>query len=135
MTAVVCVALALATGTCQPARGGEAIVAARGGQAASVPVAHLAEWTCIHSGAWPDGRRVSRHGEGPWNADTGNGYHGGLQLDRDFEEAYGRDMLAKYGGRDAEVWTPREQMIVANRAVPTRGFQPWPMTGRACGLV
>lgn len=83
---------------------------------------HLREWTCIHNG------------EGAWNADTGNGYHGGLQMDRDFMRTWGPDMLARYGGW-AELWTPRDQMIVAERAWRQRGFQPWPQTARACGLL
>lgn len=129
-----CLALGLGPpATC--ARGGEAIPTPRGGHATRPEVPHLAEWTCIHSGAWPDGRRVARHGEGSWTSHTGNGYFGGLQFDRHFEEAWGRDMLRKYGGRDADWWTPREQMLVANRALPTRGFSPWPLTARACGLL
>lgn len=86
------------------------------------PVEHLREWTCIHNG------------EGAWNANTGNGYHGGLQMDDSFMRTYGADMLAKYHGA-AEIWTPREQMIVAERAYDAgRGFHPWPQTSRACGL-
>lgn len=78
---------------------------------------------------------VCIHGhEAAWNADTGNGYHGGLQMDWSFMKAYGRDMLAKYHGRGAEVWTPAEQIIVADRAHETRGFGPWPNTRIPCGV-
>lgn len=87
------------------------------------PVPHTPQWTCIH------------HGEGAWSSATGNGYHGGLQMDDSFERAYGQDMLRRYGGH-AELWTPRDQMIVAERAYESgRGFQPWPNTARACGLL
>lgn len=86
------------------------------------PVQHLAEWTCIHGK------------EGAWN-DTGDPYWGGLQMDRTFMTTYGRDMIAKYGGW-AHLWTPRDQMIVAERAYDAgRGFNPWPNTARACGLL
>ncbi len=87
------------------------------------PVEHLREWTCIHER------------EGAWNANTGNGYHGGLQMDSSFMRTYGADMIRKYGG-GAELWTPRDQMIVAERAHDAgRGFHPWPNTARACGYI
>ena len=93
------------------------------------PVQHLAEWTCIHER------------EGAWN-DVGDPYWGSLQMDRPFMRTYGRDMLAKYAGRGhqglgfADAWTPRDQMIVAERAYDAgRGFHPWPNTARACGLL
>jgi len=89
----------------------------------TTPVKHSTEWGCIH------------RGEGAWNDATGNGYYGGLQMDRNFERQYGADMLVRYQG-DANLWTPRDQMIVAERAYESgRGFAPWPMTARACGLI
>lgn len=124
------IAICVVLGIC-PGRGGHAAAVgpARGGRATLVeaPVRELkrfASWICIH------------RGEGAWNANTGNGYHGGLQMDTSFMRAYGRSMLAKYGGRGAEVWTPAEQIRVAERAyVSGRGFYPWPNTARACGLI
>src|SRR5262245_19100245 len=35
-----------------------------------------AKWECIHNG------------EGAWNSNTGNGYHGGLQMDYTFQRLY-----------------------------------------------
>lgn len=82
----------------------------------------LADWTCIHGG------------EGAWNAHTGNGYYGGLQMDATFERTYGRDMLARYRGH-ADSWPPKAQIIVAQRAYAQgRGYAPWPNTSHACGL-
>jgi hypothetical protein len=96
---------------------------ARGGEAIELePIGDLAAWTCIH-------RR-----EGAWN-DAGDPYWGGLQMDRSFMRAYGRDMLARYRGRLADAWTPRDQMVVAERARRVRGYHPWPNTARACGLL
>lgn len=84
-------------------------------------VGNVTAWQCIHQG------------EGAWNA-TGF-YHGGLQMDWTFMRTYGRDMLRRHGGVGAEAWTPREQIIVAQRAfVQGRGYAPWPATSRACGL-
>lgn len=84
-------------------------------------IPHLAAWLCIHSG------------EGAWNAETGNGYHGGLQMDSSFEQTYGAAAYARWG--HASAWPPAEQMLAAERAYASRGFAPWPLTARACGLL
>ena len=68
-------------------------------------------WVCIH-----------RH-EGAWN-DSGDPYWGGLQMDRGFMRAYGRDMIARHHGGLADTWTPAEQIVVAERAYASRGFAP-----------
>jgi hypothetical protein len=82
----------------------------------------LRAWLCIQ-----------RH-EGPWNARTGNGYYGGLQMDLAFQRRYGLDLLRKKGTADR--WRPIEQIWVAERAYRSgRGFWPWPNTARACGLL
>ncbi len=89
-------------------------------QAASPP--HRDAWLCIH-----------RY-EGSWNARTGNGYYGGLQMDVHFQAAYGSTLLRRKG--TADNWTPLEQMWVAERALQRgRGFYPWPNTARYCGLL
>jgi hypothetical protein len=79
-------------------------------------------WVCIH-----------RH-EGAWN-DSGDPYWGGLQMDRGFMLAYGRDMIARHKGGLADEWTPAEQIVVAERAYASRGFAPWPNTARSCGVL
>lgn len=84
---------------------------------------NVGDWTCIH------------RGEGAWN-DAGDPYWGGLQFDRGFMRTYGPDMIRRHHGGLANTWTPREQIIVAERARASgRGYQPWPNTGRACGLL
>ena len=60
-------------------------------------------WVCIH-----------RH-EAAWN-DRGDPYWGGLQMDRGFMRAYGRDMIRRHHGGLADTWTPAEQIVVAERA-------------------
>jgi len=83
---------------------------------------HKAAWLCIQG-----------H-EGPWRANTGNGYYGGLQMDLSFQRSYGRYLLRMKGY--AHRWTPIEQMWVAERAYRSgRGFYPWPNTARSCGLL
>jgi hypothetical protein len=82
----------------------------------------LAAWLCIH-----------RH-EGPWHANTGNGYYGGLQMDVSFQRAYGPGLVRRKGL--AHRWGYLEQIWVAERAYRSgRGFHPWPNTARACGLL
>jgi hypothetical protein len=82
---------------------------------------HYHQWLCIHS-----------H-EGAWNANTGNGYYGGLQMDYSFMSTYGGNLLRSKG--TANNWSPLEQMWVAENAWGTRGFYPWPNTARMCGLI
>ena len=55
-------------------------------------------------------------------------------MDVGFQHTYGADMIARYHGGLANTWTAPEQIIVANRAWQTRGYQPWPNTSRMCGL-
>jgi hypothetical protein len=75
---------------------------------------------CIHAG------------EGGWKDDTGNGYQGGLQMTRGFQEAYAPWALAAFG--TANRWPVTVQIAAGIRAWTSRGFQPWPNTSRACGL-
>jgi hypothetical protein len=82
--------------------------------------AHLAQFTCIH------------HFEGSWT-DSGAPFWGGLQMDMGFQATYGGWLLRTKG--TADHWTPLEQIWVAERAVPSRGFNPWPNTARYCGLL
>jgi hypothetical protein len=82
---------------------------------------HLTAWLCIH------------RGEAQW-ADPNPPYYGGLQMDYEFQQTYGRELLRRKG--TADHWTPLEQMWVAERAFRSgRGFYPWPNTARVCGLL
>lgn len=81
----------------------------------------VADFRCIH------------RFEGAWTANTGNGYFGGLQMDRRFMARYGARLYRVKGTADR--WTPGEQIRAAIRAWHERGFTPWPNTARLCGLV
>lgn len=82
----------------------------------------LDAFTCIHQY------------EGAWNANTGNGFYGGLQMDMAFQASYGAEFLARYG--TADNWPIWAQLKAASRAYQSgRGFYPWPNTARACGLI
>jgi hypothetical protein len=83
---------------------------------------HKRQWLCIH-----------RY-EGSWQANSGNGYYGGLQMDLSFQRRYAPGLLSRKGTADR--WTPLEQMWTAERAHRSgRGFYPWPNTARYCGLI
>jgi hypothetical protein len=82
---------------------------------------HKAAWLCIH-----------RY-EGPWR-DPNAPYYGGLQMDLTFQRMYGLALLRRKGTADR--WGALEQMWVAERALRAgRGFYPWPVTARRCGLI
>jgi hypothetical protein len=82
---------------------------------------HLRAWICIHGY------------EGSWR-DPNAPYYGGLQMDLTFQRQYGRRLLRHKG--TADHWTRLEQMWVAERAHRSgRGFYPWPLTARRCGLI
>jgi hypothetical protein len=94
------------------------LAARAGGEASRV----WAAFQCIH-----------RY-EGAWDANTGNGYYGGLQMDRGFQQSYGAEFLRAYG--TADHWPPAVQISVAMRAyLSGRGFYPWPTSARSCGLI
>ena len=79
------------------------------------------------------GLRCIHTHEGAWNANTGNGYYGGLQMDSSFMSTYGPTYLRSYG--TADKWPPIDQLRAAYKAVQSRGYQPWPNTARMCGLL
>jgi hypothetical protein len=82
---------------------------------------HLRAWICIHGY------------EGSWR-DPNAPYFGGLQMDLTFQRQYGPRLLRNKG--TADNWTRFEQMWVAERAHRSgRGFYPWPLTARRCGLI
>ena len=68
-----------------------------------------------------------------WDVATGNGYYGGLQMDRSFQQAYAPRLYRTKGTADR--WTAEEQMQAAGRAITARGFTPWPNTAAMCGLL
>lgn len=82
---------------------------------------HYNEWLCIHGG------------EGAWNANTGNGYYGGLQFS---QSTWTRNGGLRYASR-ADLASPLEQMWTAEGAWRESGgsFSQWPNTARACGLL
>lgn len=83
------------------------------------PPGWLADALCVH------------HHEGAWNADTGNGYYGGMQFDIGTWDGNGG---RRYAAR-ADLARPRQQLLVALTTWRRRGWQPWPNTAMQCGLL
>ncbi len=86
----------------------------------SIVGGHTAALMCIH-----------RY-EGSWT-DPGSPYWGGLQMDLNFQSAYGKEFLSRWG--TADHWPIWAQLQAAERAIAVRGFSPWPNTARDCGLL
>ena len=84
---------------------------------------HYDAWMCI----------AQHESHATWDVATGNGYYGGLQMDRQFQQAYGPELYRAKG--TADNWTAEEQMLTAEKALAGRGFSPWPNTARMCGLL
>jgi hypothetical protein len=92
------------------------------------------------AGARGDGRSlvrafecIHRHEARTWDANTGNGFQGGLQMTATFQRVYGAEYVRLFGG--AHMWPREVQIAVAIRAYAHEGFRPWPNTARRCGLV
>ena len=80
-----------------------------------------------------DGLNCIHRYEGDWDANTGNGYYGGLQMDYSFQRAYGSEYLRRWG--TADNWPIWAQLNAGRRAYYSgRRWSPWPTTARMCGL-
>ncbi len=66
-----------------------------------------------------------------WNCNTGNGYYGGLQMDRDFQQTYNPHAFILWG--TADKWPKPAQLKAADLAYVSRGLRPWPSSYKAEG--
>ncbi|MHA6801167.1 transglycosylase family protein [Bounagaea algeriensis] len=82
-----------------------------------------------NSGVWD--KLVQCEAGGNWQADTGNGYYGGLQFDKSTWSSYGGDQYAEYPHQAS-----REQQIsVAEKVRDSRGgYGAWPSCSSQLGL-
>jgi resuscitation-promoting factor RpfA len=101
--------------------------------AAFVALAHAPQGTAKPPRWWVRQARCVHRYEGPWNANTGNGYYGGMQMDKRFARTYGGWIVRHHGLPHA--WRPATQLLVAYRGWLARGWYPWPNTARICGLI
>jgi hypothetical protein len=79
---------------------------------------------------WPWGCVAECESSGRWNANTGNGFYGGLQFRRPTWEKFGG--LA-YAPR-ADLATRQEQITVAEEVVATQGWEAWPACSKRYAL-
>lgn len=76
---------------------------------------------------WLRGALCVHRGEGAWDANTGNGYYGGMQ--------FALGTWYAVGGRvRPDLATPREQLYRSWLLWRIAGWSPWPYTSSACGL-
>lgn len=85
------------------------------------------------------------HYEGAWN-DPNAPYWGGLQMDMNFQRAYGYRWVGKnksWGYKiyfnnvwgTADRWPIWAQMMAGRHGYFSRGWQPWYNTAHLCGLI
>lgn len=67
---------------------------------------------------------------GDWHADTGNGYHGGLQLSPRTWGAYGGGQFAPR----ADAASPEQQIAVGDRVRAEQGWDAWSSCSERLGL-
>ncbi|MFG2136975.1 transglycosylase family protein [Streptomyces sp. NPDC048650] len=79
---------------------------------------------------WPWGCVAKCESGGRWDANTGNGYYGGLQ--------FGQPTWKGFGGleyaRRADLATREEQITVAERVLAIQGWGAWPVCAKRYGL-
>lgn len=83
------------------------------------------------SAGWYAGAMCVHSKEGAWNANTGNGYFGGMQFDQ-------ASWLANGGGAyasRADLASAYDQLLIAYHYWSNSGWGPWPNTAAACGLL
>jgi hypothetical protein len=69
--------------------------------------------------------------EGAWN-DPGSPYYGGLQMDINFQLAYGAAFYRRWG--TADHWPIWAQIQAGRNGYQARGWSPWPTSRYFCGL-
>ena len=79
---------------------------------------------------WPWGCVAQCESGGRWNANTGNGYYGGLQFSQTTWESFGG---LKYASR-ADLATREEQIKVARKVLAVQGWGAWSVCSARYGL-
>ncbi|OEJ98315.1 peptidoglycan-binding protein [Streptomyces thermolilacinus SPC6] len=108
------------------ARAAQPSAAAHGSPPVSAPAASSADCP----GDWPWGCVALCESSGRWNADTGNGFYGGLQFKQSTWEEFGG---LKYARR-ADLATRAQQITVAQEVLRWQGWKAWPTCSRRYGL-
>ncbi|MGW0466210.1 LysM peptidoglycan-binding domain-containing protein [Streptomyces sp. NPDC003027] len=79
---------------------------------------------------WPWGCVAECESSGRWNANTGNGYYGGLQ--------FAQSTWVEFGGLRhaprADLATRQQQITVAEDVLRVQGWEAWPVCSKRYGL-
>jgi hypothetical protein len=78
------------------------------------------------------GARCIHGKEGKWN-DPDSPFYGGMQMDLEFQQTYGKAFYARWG--TADKWPRWSQLYAAYLGWKERFWYPWPNTARDCGLI
>jgi hypothetical protein len=81
-----------------------------------------------HGADWDKIMGPEAGGSGGWQANTGNGYYGGLQFD---QGTWDRHRGGLSNAPRADLATPEEQKDVADRTLAVQGSGAWPATSAA----
>ncbi|WP_435851354.1 transglycosylase family protein [Streptomyces thermolilacinus] len=112
------------------ARAAQASAAAHASPPVSAPAAAPAVSSADCPGDWPWGCVALCESGGRWNADTGNGFYGGLQFKQSTWEEFGGLTYA----RRAHLATRAQQITVAQEVLRWQGWDAWPTCSRRYGL-
>ncbi|WP_440572356.1 transglycosylase family protein [Streptomyces sp. KR2] len=82
------------------------------------------------SAPWPWGCVADCESDGRWDADTGNGYYGGLQ----FAPATWREFGGERYAPGAHLATAEEQIAVGRDVLRVQGWEAWPSCAKRYGL-
>ena len=96
-----------------------------GAVAAGAPLVLAGTASAAPESAWD--KLAQCESGGNWNINTGNGYYGGIQFDKQTWNAYGG---SKFAPR-ADLASREEQIAVAEKVRADRGgFGAWPVCGK-----
>ncbi len=106
-------------------------VAARAGVAALLaagPVGLAAPAQAATGQQWD--RLAECESGGDWDANTGNGYYGGLQFsDRTWDGFGGEEFASR-----ADLASRKQQIVIAERVLTKQGWGAWPTCSKKVGL-
>ncbi|MCX5556544.1 transglycosylase family protein [Streptomyces sp. NBC_00038] len=93
------------------------------------PQAARVSYDCVKD-QWPWGCLADCESSGRWDANTGNGFYGGLQFWQPTWKEFGG---LKYAAR-ADLATRAEQITVAEGVLAAQGWEAWPVCAKRYGL-
>lgn len=94
----------------------------------SLVLAAPAQAGAVHQDPWD--RLAQCESGGNWNANTGNGYYGGLQFSSRTWHSFGG---GAYAGT-ANQATRSQQIAVAKKVLRAQGWKAWPTCSRRVGV-